>query len=396
MKKGKLGNYLSIVVMIIMMIALFRIAIVSILTEDTVYSAMENRNLQEFIMPTKDTLINGEWMKEYEIYSQQQIVCREWYTGEYFSFMDLVGVKERNGFVIGKEDYVLHVNEDILWTEEQYEEKYAHWGDAFITTMERLDKVVEENNGKMIVLQIPHKNDFCAQYYPDFYENAMKANLVKDSILEKELISRNIAVVTTRDRLNEHADEYLYYKTDNHYTFRGAYYVYHELIKYINETYDSKLVYPKWEDCDYFRSNGRSVGKYLTSIGDSGKDYQDYCEYVLPKDMPEYQLYESGEPVNQSIVNSNKSDYTVFWGSGANPVVKTNREELPKVLYLGLSYTNALEVMSAYSFDEVHSIDPRIYKGNISEYIQNHDFDYVVVVRDDFYEGNAEFICTFF
>ena len=83
-------------------------------------------------------------------------------------------------------------------------------------------------------------------------------------------------------------------------------------------------------------------------------------------------------------------------GDCANTVIDTERDQLPNILFVGLSYTNALEIMSIYNFNEMHSIDPRHYEGNLSEYIRDHNFDYVVVVRNDLTENNPHFTCTLF
>ena len=81
-------------------------------------------------------------------------------------------------------------------------------------------------------------------------------------------------------------------------------------------------------------------------------------------------------------------------GDMANTIVRTDRPQLPTILYIGYSYTNALETMSVYSFDEMHSLDPRHFRGSICDYIRNHDIDYVVLVRNDLYEGNPENIAS--
>ena len=208
--------------------------------------------------------------------------------------------------------------------------------------------------------------------------------------------SKNLTVVETEDILNENSNEYLYFKTDNHYTFRGAYYVYRHLISFLNEKYGETFYWPEWDKCEYFISEGRSIGNYLKKFGDSGKDYGDYLEYVLPEDMPEYERYENGEFVLTPIISKSTNDYTAFLGDCANTVIDTGRDQLPNILFVGLSYTNALEIMSIYNFNEMHSIDPRHYEGNLSEYIRNHDFDYVIVVRNDLTENNTNFKCTIF
>lgn len=392
----KLGNLISVTLMIIMMFCGLLIAVVSLIIPDQEKSVWENRSLQQYRNPDLKSFFDGTWMQEYESYSLQQIVNRNKIISNYFGILDVFGVKERNDFVVGKENYILGVNEDIPYGRDEYEKKYQRWGDNFVETMVKLNKIVDTSGGQMIILQIPHKNEFCAEYYPIFYEDANEANRVKECILIDKLNSKNLTVVETEDILNENSNEYLYFKTDNHYTFRGAYYVYRHLISFLNEKYGETFYWPEWDKCEYFISEGRSIGNYLKKFGDSGKDYGDYLEYVLPEDMPEYERYENGEFVLTPIISKSTNDYTAFLGDCANTVIDTGRDQLPNILFVGLSYTNALEIMSIYNFNEMHSIDPRHYEGNLSEYIRNHDFDYVIVVRNDLTENNTNFKCTIF
>ncbi|UPU39867.1 hypothetical protein MX850_03960 [Erysipelothrix sp. Poltava] len=69
-------------------------------------------------------------------------------------------------------------------------------------------------------------------------------------------------------------------------------------------------------------------------------------------------------------------------GDKANTVIKTKRDNLPKILFIGDSFANALEYLSIYDFNEVHSLDLRSYKGNVYEYIEKNKFDVIVFVRN--------------
>ena len=139
------------------------------------------------------------------------------------------------------------------------------------------------------------------------------------------------------------------------------------------------------------------VGSSLKAWGDSGKKNLDTLKWFMPQDMPEYKRYELGEESRIPLVRQTSGGYTAFMGGDkANTVIKTNREDLPNVLFIGRSYTNALEVMASYSFNEMHSIDPRHYEGNLSQYIKENDIDYIVLARFDVIEGDSGYSCEFF
>ena len=136
------------------------------------------------------------------------------------------------------------------------------------------------------------------------------------------------------------------------------------------------------------------AGSYLLKWGDSGSIAADYLEYVLPDDMPSFNRFDNGMLSEAPVINKDKNSYSAFMdGDMGNTVIETSREQLPSVLYVGLSYTNVLEVLSIYNFNRVESIDPRYWDGVICDYISESQPDFIVVLRDDLYSDNPEIKC---
>lgn len=386
--KEIINNYISMGILAISIAALLILAILSLTAPDQTKSQSENRALAQFSQPSVESIIDGSWMMQYENYSMDQFIIREQVVKNYFYILDTLQVKERNGFVRGTDNCIVGTPAiDTGYTQKGLETYAAPRADA----LNVLKEAAESSGATLISFQIPHKNEYFADSYPRFYPFNLSQTKAQREYLENQLLKNGIDFLDVSDiLLNQHKDEYVYFYTDNHWTFLGAYYAYQELLSYIDSHFDETITFPEWQECEYHRSTDRSVGTYLKKYGDSGRINDDYLEYVLPKDMPEYIRYENGEESNLPIVN-NGSSYTVFMaGDRANTVIKTNRSELPNILYIGFSYTNALEVLSIYSFNEIHSLDPRYYVGSLSEYVRENDIDYVVVLRDDVYEDNPE------
>lgn len=391
------GGGIKLLPWITILIGLSIWSIISILCNDSLISPYENRNLVQYTVPERETFLSGIWMQEYEDYSCDQIAGRQWLLEKYYSFLNCVGVKERNSYVIGNDGYIFAVKDDIPYAEADYPEVYKRSGNTFVDTMDKWKPIVEEAGSKLIVLEIPHQAEFCAEYYPMYWENGEGAEKIQNDITISKLRERSIDIVPTWDMLKEHKEEDLYYKTDHHYACLGAYYVYQKLLAYINETYDEDLYFPEYTECEQHISEKRMIGSSLIKLGDSGEDYGDCLKWFIPRDMPEYERYESEERSDIPLIKSENNNYTIFMGGdSANTVIKTNRPELPNILYIGRSYSNALEVMSVYSFNEMHSIDQRYYEGNLSNYIQEHDIDYVISLRFDLIEGHTGANCTIF
>lgn len=70
-------------------------------------------------------------------------------------------------------------------------------------------------------------------------------------------------------------------------------------------------------------------------------------------------------------------------GDIAETCIRTDRPSLPTALIFGDSFTNAVESLAYYSFDEMRSVDLRHYKTqSISDYIAAYQPDVVICIRD--------------
>lgn len=364
---------------------LFVTLIASFIKEDEPRSLIENRRLKQFTAPTNSSVFEGQWMLDLEEYFLDQFAYRQSAVKNYFLFQDVLGVMERNGYIKGLNNRVLR---KPSFGSEDNQSKIGNYANPRIEIIEKLNEICKESSSKLIYMQIPHMSRYNASQYPKYYEYNYIEDARQEYIIDS-LKTKNIDTVdASNDLLNIHADEYIYFNTDNHYTFKGAYYAYQSLLNYINDVDNLNLSFPSWEDCDYYRNDNPLVGSYLYSFGDSGINRSDYLEYVVPKDMPNYERYEEGKASDIKIITDNNAYSAFMGGDRKNALIKTNREELPNILILGHSYTNALEVMAVYNFNEMHSIDPRLFDGNIGDYIRNNDLDYVVVIRDDMYVGS--------
>ena len=76
--------------------------------------------------------------------------------------------------------------------------------------------------------------------------------------------------------------------------------------------------------------------------------------------------------------------YAAYMGGDiAETVIDTGRDELPSLLIYGDSFTNPVEGLMYYSFDEMRTVDLRHYKDmTLADYIALYQPDVVVGIRD--------------
>lgn len=368
-------------------------AVISFAVDDSVYSTQEARMLSRFTAPSCENLLDGSWFRLFEDYNKDQFVQREHCMTSYYAFLDFLHVNERNGYVRGKGNQILNVRS--FRESPSHAEAARNFGIGQADAMAKIAAAADEYGGKVIYMNIPYRMEFYANMYPQFYANGKEITTIQRASIIEKAKQQGIAVVETYDLLRSHEDEYIFFTTDHHWTIRGAYYGYQELLKCINQDNPQwNLQFPSFDDLKVSASQERMVGSYLRVWGDGGSISNDYMEYAIPYDMPAYSRFDNGEPSELPLMDVTFNGYGAFmYGDHANTLIDTSRPDLPSVLYIGFSYTNPLEVLSVYNFDTVESLDPRHWTGSICEHVRESQADYVVIVKDDIYEGNREFVC---
>lgn len=111
-------------------------------------------------------------------------------------------------------------------------------------------------------------------------------------------------------------------------------------------------------------------------------------EAVFREDIP-FTRKDNGIPSEASVYSdaafeNGSVTYSLYMGGDiAETVIDTDRPELPSALIFGDSFTNAVEALAYYSFDEMRSVDLRYYtEMSIAQYIEKYQPDIVICIRD--------------
>ena len=384
-KANKYSGYMCIICLLVLLVN----SVLTLRNTDAIVLEVENREASSLAENSVSNILDGTYTDSVEGYLLDRTMFRDEAIKKYFGFLDLSGQVERNGYLRTIDDCILKIpkTDNGNKSDEELDNEVS----PSIDSLKILNAACDESDSVLISLQIPHKNDFFRDKYPSYYEYDGAWQDRKQNYIDERIRQVGIKVLDVSETVNEHKDEYLYFKTDNHYTFLCAYYTYCELLDFLD---DSSLKVPDYESGEYVRGEKRFVGRYLALYGDSGLINSDYLEY-MKWDMPDYTRYDNGELSELPVLDTHAHDFVRFMaGNLANTVIDTNRPQLPSIMYVGYSYTNPLEYLSIYSFDKVHSIDPRYFGGSISEYIKENKPDYVVVVRNDIATNNSENIAV--
>lgn len=341
-------------------------AVANAVTPAKDFSPMENRALAQMPELTKDSLLSGDFMSDFEEYVTDQFVLRdEWIAlkagAEYAS-----GKRENNGVYICDEHTLI-----------------ARFDPP---ANDRAKKRIDDNFGYVEKLStltdvpvyfslIPGKVSVWADLLP--------AGAPNDD--EGQYIARGAALqgpkwLDTNTTLNAHKDEYIYYRTDHHWTTLGAYYAYQALMEGMGQ---------EAMPLDWFTPTVASDEFFGTTFSSSGVRWlePDTMEFFVPQEAATVTNYFDGTPTEGQLYDlsklSEKDKYSAFLG-GNKPltVVKSNVAPAgaPKLMLIRDSYADSMAPFLCYNFSEIHLVDPRYYKTSMAQYVKDNAIDRVLVM----------------
>lgn len=327
---------------------------------------MENRTLAQMPELSKDALLSGTFMENFETFVTDQFVLRdEWIAlkagAEYAS-----GKRENNGVYICDEHTLIPRFDP--------------------PANDRAKKRIDDNFGYVEKLStltdvpvyfslLPSKVSVWSHLLPDGAPN--------DD--EGQYITRGAALqgpkwLDANTTLNTHKDEPIYYRTDHHWTSLGAYYAYAALMEGMDRTPKVLSEFTPTVVSDQF------LGTTFSSSGVRWLE-PDTIEFYVPQDAASVTNYFDGTPTEGQLYDMSKLEekdkYSAFLG-GNKPltVVKSNvaPEGAPKLMLIRDSYADSMAPFLCYHFSEIHLVDPRYYKTSMAQYVKDNAIDEVLVM----------------
>lgn len=211
MKKIKMG----IVVVFCLMLSGGSLA--TLLLPRKEYSVVENRELAQKPALTKKDFLDGSYQSQYETYLSDQLCFRDQWVDLAVNLELFLGKKDINGVYLGKEGYLLEKNEKTEFDDGQVQENI----ESLSTFLNDAVEVYGENH--VSCMMIPSKAEVMTNRLPSF-----ATPLCQDAVLvslQQELSAPEI-LLDVCEELKKHQEEYIYYRTDHHWTTLGAYYAY--------------------------------------------------------------------------------------------------------------------------------------------------------------------------
>ena len=182
----------------------------------------------------------------------------------------------------------------------------------------------------------------------------------------KDNLAANVTYVDAYSEIVKHTDEYIYFRTDHHWTHLGAYYAYTALGKSAGFTAEpqSSFATGQWENFV------GSMYTYLASYSQSAilKNNPDTVHYWKPNaDCTTY--YYSDTSLSDGVLMGTicvvreevENKYLTFMGGDHPVTIVTTDSEGPCIMVIKESYGNALISWLTSHYSKIILIDPREY-----------------------------------
>ncbi len=328
----------------------------SILWPKRSYSPNENRFLQQMPSFTITTVLNGEFESKYETYITDQFLLRDQWIAFKTNVERLLQKKDINGVYFAKDDYLIERHEATEINKEQ-EQKNVERLAIFV---ENAVKLLGDDHVR--VMLVPTASEILTDKLPAFASGYDQLAVIEQV---KDLISSEYVIDVT-ETLKNHKDEYIYYKTDHHWTSLGAYYAYVEWAKSMGIEPLSQEEYTITKGSDKFY--GTIASKVNVSV--KPDDIYLYEKADHPSYEVEYNETETTDTLFHYESLETKDKYSVFL-NGNNALVKitTENKNGRKLLVIKDSFSHCFVPLLVDHFEEVYMVDFRYYKMGASTII---------------------------
>ncbi|MGN1206151.1 MAG: DHHW family protein, partial [Eubacterium sp.] len=213
---------IKIMSIIVFCVMLFGGAIVTMTCPKKAYSTMENRKLEQKPEFAKSPFWKGAYQEKYEKYLSDQFFLRDNWVDLAVNIQKMLGKKDINDVYLGKDSYLLEKEKEDEYDKDQVAENVK-------TLSSFVNDMCEMFGEKQVsCLMIPSKTLVLSEYLPAFSQVSEHTEVLE--ALRKSLLHPD-RMLYLKDMLKSHQQEYIYYRTDHHWTTLGAYYAFVEWAK---------------------------------------------------------------------------------------------------------------------------------------------------------------------
>ncbi len=344
----------------------------------------ENREPAQMPLLSRSTVFSGKFESDFESYLGDNIGLRSYFTSASKGLDAAKGITPDTGSVISTNKDIgtgttikmtlLFVRDTVMEMFLRNDETEKMYTDAVNALAERLPE-----NVKVYSMLIPTQLEFREPIYKNLQDSQTDA--ISDMY---GMLDERVTPVDAVSALAEHTDEYVYFRSDHHWTQLGAYYAY----RAFTDASGAKAV--NADDYEVHKINGM-LGYLFDRVNTpditKNPDTVEWYDLDESGDIKVSSLKEGADgPLTEyegKMYHEDKRGYNFFFGSDY-PVLELENTALPDgktIVVIKDSYANAFAPWLAKSYKRVILVDPRIYEGGIDAVTEKFKPDELLVMN---------------
>lgn len=279
--------------------------------------------------------------------------------------------------VAGEQIGSLYLNGDSAYELFYFSEKAVRAHASLLNTVQAMFPKL-----KLSAMIVP--NSFGVILDPKVQEKLASSGMDQAIAYSYSLMDKRVNTVNVFDALSAHKKEYIYFRTDHHWTQLGAYYAYQEYCKSMGYSTKplsdyQKLDFPEFYGTFYFFMNRPES---LKGHPDQVTAYQGSMNTMQYTDSKGN--LQEGKLINDASQMLPGNKYNCFM-LGDHGYVEIHNEGAPRkksILVLKDSYGNAFVPLLAQDYRDVYVVDYRHYQGNASSLIREKGIEEILFLNN--------------
>ena len=369
MHKNKIASLKQYPVLLTFSLFFVGLFVLDLVTPDRAYSELENTALTQ-----RPTLSNvsasglNTYFTSYTKYVKDQVFGRDqWISLQSMVETTLFQKEQSGGILLGKDHMMFPRTYGLVSSETRTLPKNTA----------ALEALCQRYPGKVNVMLVPAASAIYPEKVP-----ANAPLLDEDTYLDQlseQVQAAGGRFVDVRSVLSGHKDEYLYYRTDHHWTTLGAYYAYTQLCDALHLTPFDRDAHTALTAADFY-------GTHYAKARTWNAEPDTITYYDLQNPLTIYTVTGPGQPTEgttTSLYDTGKlsvyDKYAMFI-HGNNGLSRIKGDGTGKILVIKDSFANSFVPYLTANYAAIDILDFRNYNYGLDQLIADNDYDTILVL----------------
>lgn len=328
---------------------------------------LENRKAAQFPAFSIEALLDGRWQSGFARWMQDQFLLRDAWINTQRAADEIVFQKaEEGGILLGKDQWMFT---KLFTIDDATRQQTAK-------NVQAVAEFAARYPGKVTFLLAPSASVIYPEALPAGAPMADENALLDDIFAQ---VGESAAVIDLREPFTARRDEYLYFKTDHHWTTNGAYRAYEQfcalkgLTPFDRDAHEAVTV-------EGFQGTHYSATRLWNVENDT------IAYYPLPNQMTIYNITGEAqyEPMTtENLINTDKfatrDKYAAFLdGNNGYSVIEGDGEG--SILVVKDSYANSFIPYLTANYEKIGVVDFRNFKYGLDSTIEREGYDEVLIL----------------